>query len=67
MELDPLYVDTAIRRWQLETSKEACLASTGESFAEIAARRGNDPNRRSNLAIVGEPEDDPSRGSDAHG
>lgn len=67
MELDPLYVDTAIRRWQAETSKEACLASTGESFAEIAARRGNDPNRRSNLAIVGEPEDDPSRGSDAHG
>lgn len=32
IELDPLYVDTAIRRWQDETGGQAVLAATGETF-----------------------------------
>jgi DNA modification methylase len=41
LELDPLYVDVAIRRWQTFTGKAATLAITGETFAEIADRRGD--------------------------
>jgi DNA modification methylase len=32
MELDPFYVDTAIRRWQRDTGQMAILESTGETF-----------------------------------
>lgn len=38
MELDPLYVDTSIFRWQKLTGKEARL-STGATFSEIAVER----------------------------
>jgi DNA modification methylase len=34
IEIDPLYVDVAIRRWQAKTGGEATLAATGETFAE---------------------------------
>lgn len=37
MELDPLYVDVEVRRWQEFTGKEARHAATGASFAEVAA------------------------------
>lgn len=33
IELDPLYVDVAIRRWQALTGKPAQLVATGETFA----------------------------------
>ena len=39
MELDPKYVDVAIRRYKAATGKEAILTQTGETFADIAARR----------------------------
>jgi len=39
MEIDPIYVDTAVRRWQTLTGKTAVLASSGRSFAEVAADR----------------------------
>lgn len=39
IELDPLYCDTAIRRWQLFAHDDAVLASTGETFDQVAARR----------------------------
>ena len=32
IELDPLYCDTAIRRWQTLTGREAVHTDTGESF-----------------------------------
>lgn len=32
LEIDPLYVDTAIRRWQMMTKKTAKLVSSGERF-----------------------------------
>jgi DNA modification methylase len=38
IELDPLYVDVAIRRWQAMTGQEAVHAATGETFAARAAR-----------------------------
>jgi DNA modification methylase len=39
IELDALYVDTAIRRWQTLTGKAAQLAGDGRSFAEVQAER----------------------------
>ena len=35
LEIDPLCVDTAIRRWQADTGKTAHHAETGRSFDEI--------------------------------
>ena len=35
IELDPLYVDVAIRRWQRFTGKDAILESNGQPFDEI--------------------------------
>jgi DNA modification methylase len=39
LELDPLYVDTAIRRWQGYTRRDATLKGTGQTFDELAAVR----------------------------
>jgi DNA modification methylase len=39
MELSPLYVDVAIRRWESFTGKKAILESNGKAFAEIAGER----------------------------
>jgi DNA modification methylase len=41
IELDPLYVDVAIRRWQSYTGQVARMAVTGETFAEAEKRRGD--------------------------
>jgi len=35
MELDPSYVDTAVRRWQAFTGLLATHAGSGRSFAEL--------------------------------
>jgi DNA modification methylase len=37
LELDPLYVDTIVRRWQAYTGEQARLASSGGSFDELEA------------------------------
>ncbi|WP_439401357.1 site-specific DNA-methyltransferase [Bradyrhizobium sp. DASA03068] len=39
LEIDPLYVDTAIRRWQDVTKRDAILVATGQTFDEVAAER----------------------------
>lgn len=39
IELDPLYVDLIIRRWQKHTGKQATLQATGQTFAELEAAR----------------------------
>ena len=39
VEIDPLYVDVIIRRFEAETGRAAILEATGESFAVLAARR----------------------------
>jgi hypothetical protein len=40
LELDPVYIDVAIRRYQAYTGKLATLAETGQTYAEVAAARG---------------------------
>jgi DNA modification methylase len=37
-EIDPAYVDTAIRRWQRRTGRDAVNSATGETFSAVADR-----------------------------
>lgn len=39
IEIDALYVDVAVRRWQAYTGKSAILAATGETFEGVAELR----------------------------
>ncbi len=39
MEIDPLYVDTAIRRWQRYTGEHAVHAISGKRFDDLASRK----------------------------
>lgn len=39
MEIDPKFVDVAIRRWQSYTGRDAILCATGETFDEVAESR----------------------------
>ena len=39
VELNPAYVDVAITRWQSFTGQEVVLEETGESFADLKAKR----------------------------
>jgi DNA modification methylase len=41
IELDPKYVDAAVRRWQAKTGRAAIHAETRESFNDVAARMAN--------------------------
>jgi DNA modification methylase len=42
LEIDPRYVDVAVRRWQNFTKRDAVLARTGQTFAELAAVRARE-------------------------
>jgi DNA modification methylase len=42
VELDPVYVDVTVERWQAYTGDEARL-ETGETFAEVTAGRISSP------------------------
>jgi DNA modification methylase len=39
VELDPAYVDVAVRRWEAFTGQEAVLEGQGSSFAEVSTER----------------------------
>ena len=39
LEIDPQYIDVAVRRWQKYAGKTATLAATGQSFEEIEEER----------------------------
>jgi DNA modification methylase len=39
VEIDPLYVDCMVRRWQEFTGREAVLEGDGRSFAAVAGQR----------------------------
>ena len=39
IEIDPRYVDVAVRRWQAYTRRDAVLHGSGQTFEEIAAAR----------------------------
>jgi len=51
VELDPIYVDVTVERWQAYTDNEAKLEATGQTFAEMAAAR------RAGLPADGEREE----------
>lgn len=40
IEIEPVYVDVAVRRWQKLAGKDATLESTGRTWREMAADRG---------------------------
>jgi DNA modification methylase len=46
LELDPLYVDAAVRRWQAFTKRDAVLRATGQTFDEVAISRSSKQARR---------------------
>ncbi|ODT15638.1 MAG: DNA methylase N-4 [Kaistia sp. SCN 65-12] len=39
IEVDPVYVDVTVRRWEALTGKQAIHAQTGQSFAAVQAER----------------------------
>jgi DNA modification methylase len=39
MDIDPMYVDAAVQRWQRFTKSDAVLNSNGQTFDEVAAAR----------------------------
>lgn len=39
LEIDPNYVDVAIRRWQAFTKRDAILTATGQTFDEVEEQR----------------------------
>ena len=43
IEIDALYCDVAIRRWQQMTGREAILQATGDTFARVAETRAAKP------------------------
>ena len=43
LELEPRYVDVAIRRWQAFTRRDAVYRATGQTFDELAQERGAAP------------------------
>ena len=43
LEIDPAYVDVAVRRWQSYTGKTAFLAGSTDTFETIEQRRGAKP------------------------
>ena len=46
LEIDPHYVDVAVRRWQAYAGKSAVLAGSGETFETIADRRARQTGSR---------------------
>ena len=46
IEIDPRYVDVAVRRWQAFTGRDAILKGTKKTFDEIAADRACGKPRR---------------------
>jgi len=42
VEVDPLYVDVIVRRYQAATGCLAVLAETGETFEALAARKAEE-------------------------
>jgi DNA modification methylase len=45
IELDPLYIDTAIRRWQNLTGRDAVRTSDGKLFRELEAEKEQEDER----------------------
>jgi DNA modification methylase len=46
IEIDPLYCDLIVKRWQQYTGKQAYLSQSKEPFQEVALRRERELRRR---------------------
>jgi DNA modification methylase len=46
LELDPLYVEVILRRYEAVTKRRAVLENTGETYAELAVRRQREAEHR---------------------
>jgi DNA modification methylase len=65
LEIDPLYVDAAVRRWQSFTKRDAVLEGTTETFDEVemsqnrskltSMNSGSAPSRQRAMAICKRP------------
>ena len=55
MELEPRYVDVAVRRWQAFTGMTACLHGDGRSYDVIAAERLIDPRDTNHSSAPAQP------------
>ena len=53
IEYEPGYCEVTIRRWQMVTRKAAILQATGETFAEVQKRRGDEMDRAADAALEG--------------
>jgi DNA modification methylase len=49
LEIDPLYVDATLRRWQKITGEQPVHAATGLTFNDLSTRRCPSPTSRSNI------------------
>lgn len=54
IEYEPTYCEVAIQRWQTLTGKQAVLVETGETFAEVKARREAEMDALADAALEGE-------------
>jgi DNA modification methylase len=41
IEIDPLYIDTAVKRWEKHTGEKAVCAATGEYFDQVEVTHGS--------------------------
>ncbi len=56
VEIEPRYVDLAIRRWQVMTGSQATLAGTGQTFGTVASARDGDDAAAASSAEADAPE-----------
>jgi DNA modification methylase len=61
-ELDPIYVDRILRRWQAYANDDAVLKATGESFEQVVRRRQAERSRSPNSVARPTPARSPKRG-----
>ena len=62
IELDPLYVDVIIRRYEAATGVAVILADTGETFEKLTVRRLNDGSDERTSFLRGKPARSSRRG-----
>ena len=55
IEIDPVYVDVAVQRWQDYTGKAAILAATGQTFEDVAEVRAESNAATSSAGDQGQP------------
>lgn len=53
IELDPIYVDVIVRRWQDFTGQQATLEATGQTFEELEGERLQDGSEQSQPGVNG--------------